>query len=88
MSANEIELLVQSMELRVTTQFFSFQSLFIEVNDLIATGKMNVDGQEVKTEFYLGGNYKFILKMLRLKGATSNYACVWCKIHKTVKYPT
>ena len=26
--------------------------------------------------------------MLRLKGATSNYACVWCKIHKTVKYPT
>lgn len=49
---------------------------------------MNVDGQEVKTEFYLGGNYKFNLKMLRLKGATSNYACAWCKIHKTVKYPT
>ena len=26
--------------------------------------------------------------MLWLKGATSNYACAWCKIHKTVKYPT
>ena len=26
--------------------------------------------------------------MLWLKGATSNYACAWGKIHKTVKYPT
>ena len=53
----------------------SFQSIFNEVNDLTATGKMNVDGQEVKTEFYLGDDYKFILLMLGLKGATSNYAC-------------
>ena len=29
---------------------------------------MNVDGQEVKTEFYLGDDYKFILLMLGLKG--------------------
>lgn len=50
----------------------SFQSLFNEVNDLIATSKMTVDGHEVKTEFYLGGDYKFILLMLGLKGATSN----------------
>ena len=64
----------------------SFQSLFREVNDLIATGKITVDGQEVKTEFYLGGDYKFILLMLGLKGATSNYACAWCKIHKTDRW--
>ena len=59
----------------------SFQSLFNEVNDLTAKGKMNVDGQEIKTELYLGGDYKFILPMLGLKGATSNYACAWCKTH-------
>ena len=60
----------------------SFQSLFNEVNDLTAKGKMNVDGQEIKTELYLGGDYKFILLMLGLKGVTSNYACAWCKTQK------
>ncbi|PFX12813.1 hypothetical protein AWC38_SpisGene23165 [Stylophora pistillata] len=64
----------------------SFQSLFNEVNDLIATSKMTVDGHEIKTEFYLGGDYKFILVMLGLKGATSNYACAWCKVHKTDRW--
>ena len=46
----------------------SFQSLFKEVNDLIATGIITVDGQEVKTEYYLSGDYKFILLMLGIKG--------------------
>ncbi|CAH3035392.1 unnamed protein product, partial [Pocillopora meandrina] len=36
-----------------------------------------MDGQEVKTEFYLGDDYKFILLMLGLKGATFNYACAY-----------
>ena len=64
----------------------SFQSLFNEVNDLTAKGKMNVDGQEIQTELYLGGDYKFILLMLGLKGATSNYACAWCKTHKNDRW--
>ena len=42
-----------------------------------------MDGQKVKTELFPGGDYKLILLMLGLKGATSNYACAWCKIHKT-----
>ena len=33
-------------------------------------------------EFFLGGDYKFLLTILGLSGATSNYACAWCKIHK------
>ena len=57
------------MEPRVTIKW-SFQSLFNEVNDLTTTSKMNVDGQEVKTEFYLSGDYHFILLVLGLKGAT------------------
>ena len=53
---------------------------------MTAKGKMNVDGQEIKTELYLGGDYKFILLMLGLKGATSNYACAWCKTHKNDRW--
>ena len=64
----------------------SFESLFKEINGLIATGKITVDDQDVETEFYLGGDYKFILLMLGLKGATSNYACTWCKIHKADRW--
>ena len=33
-------------------------------------------------EFFLGGDYKFLLIMLGMKGATSHYACLWCKIPK------
>ena len=44
--------------------------------------KIDVDGETVNLELFLGGDYKFILLMLGLSGATSNYACAWCKIHK------
>ena len=33
-------------------------------------------------EFFLEGDYKFNLIILHLKGATSFYACAWCKVHK------
>ena len=59
----------------------SFGSLFKEINSLIDSGKLTVDSQDLNAEFYLGGDYKFILLMLGLKlGATSNYACAWCKV--------
>ena len=60
----------------------SFASLIKEINSLIESAKLTVDAQDLNTEFYLGGDYKFILLMLGLKGATSNYACAWCKVHK------
>ena len=64
----------------------SFGGIFGEINQLIASGKLAVNGKEVNTEFFLGGDYKFILLMLGLKGATSNYACAWCKIHKSERW--
>ena len=64
----------------------SFGSLFKEINSLIDSGKLAVDSQDLNTEFYLGGDYKFILLMLGLKGATSNYACAWCKVHKADRW--
>jgi len=51
----------------------SFGSLFKEINSLIDSAKLTVDGQDLNTEFYLGGDYKFILLMLGLRGAISNY---------------
>ena len=59
-----------------------FGSLFNEINSLIDLAKLTVDGQYLDTEFCVGGDYKFILLMLGLEGATSNYACAWCKVHK------
>ena len=29
----------------------------------------------------MGGDYKFLLMVLGMAGATSNHACIYCKIH-------
>ena len=34
------------------------KDLFQEINELIAAGKINVNGREITLEFYLGGDYK------------------------------
>lgn len=60
----------------------AFESVFKEINDLIKNGYLEVNKQKVNTEFFLGGDYKFILLMLGLKSATADYACAWCKVPK------
>ncbi len=64
----------------------AFTDIIDELNQLIADGKLNVEGNDINIEFFLGGDYKFILMMLGLKGAISNYACAWCKIHKDERW--
>jgi hypothetical protein len=60
-----------------------FRDIFTDINELVLDKKIDVDGQTINLEFFLGGgNYKFILLLLGLSGATSNYACSWCKVHK------
>lgn len=66
----------------------SFGDIFKEINSLISKKKIEVGGKSVNLEFFLGGDYKFILLMMGLKGATSHYACVWCKIHKNNRWDT
>lgn len=66
----------------------SFGDIFKEMNSLISKKKIEVGGKSVNLEFFLGGDYKFILLMMGLKGATSHYACVWCKIHKNNRWDT
>ena len=66
----------------------SFGDVFKDINSLIAEKKIEVGGRSFNLEFFLGGDYKFILLMMGLKGATSHYACVWCKIHKDNRWDT
>ena len=66
----------------------SFGSIFSEISSMITEAKITVRDTEIETEFFLGGDYKFILIMLGLNGATTNYACAWCKIHKDNRWKT
>ena len=51
----------------------SFAKLFSDISDLNSMTKITINGKEIKLEFFLVGDYKFILIMLGLKGATSFY---------------
>ena len=66
----------------------SFADVFNEINRLNSEKKIEVNDRVINLEFFLGGDYKFILLMMGLKSATSNYACVWCKVHKDHRWDT
>ena len=59
---------------------------FSSINRLIAAKQVEVSNKTINLEFFLGGDYKFLLIMLGLTGATSNHSCVWCKIHKDKRW--
>ncbi|KAJ7383407.1 hypothetical protein OS493_028083 [Desmophyllum pertusum] len=60
----------------------SLSNVIKDVNSLIDDGYMIIDGRKVSLEFYLGGDYKFLLIAMGMKGATSNNSCIYCKIYK------
>ena len=64
----------------------SLGNVISDINCIIKNSKIEVDVKEVKIEMFLGGDYKFLLMTVGLKGATSDYACVWCKIHKIQRW--
>ena len=66
----------------------SLSNFFDEVNQLISTGTIAIDGEDVELEFFLGGDMKFLLMILGLSSATADYACAWCKIHKDDRWDT
>ena len=66
----------------------SLSNLFREINELITTGTILIDREHVKLECFLGGDMKFLLMILGLASATSNHACLWCKVHKDNRWDT
>ena len=66
----------------------SFSSVINEINTVLEAGFIDVDGKKVKIEMFLGGDYKFLLMVMGVSGATSTHACLWCLIHKLDRWDT
>ena len=66
----------------------SFSSAINEINTVLETGFIEVDGKEIQIEMFLGGDYKFLLMVMGLSGATSTHSCLWCLIHKLDRWDT
>ena len=64
----------------------SFSTVFNDINETIKQGNITVNDSKYNIEFFLGGDYKFLLLMMGMKGATSIYACLWCKIAKDLRW--
>ena len=59
------------------------------LNKLIKEKKIEVDGKTINLESSSGGGgggYKFLLILLGLSAANSNYAFMWCKVHKNDRW--
>ena len=56
--------------------------VWAEINELIVDGFIEIDGTRVELDFYLSGDYKFLLMSMVLNKASSDYACLWCDLHK------
>ncbi|CAB3983661.1 Hypothetical predicted protein [Paramuricea clavata] len=63
-----------------------FKDVLSDINDMVREKKIDLGEDIVNLEFFLGGDYKLILLMMGLSGATSNHACAWCKIHKDERW--
>ena len=63
-----------------------FKDVFLDVNNLVKEKKIEVDGKTINLDFFLGGDYKFLLILLGLSAANSNHACIWCKVHKNDRW--
>ena len=66
----------------------SMQNIINEINSVASDGKIKIDGKDRNVELFLGGDTKFLLMAMGMKGATSDYACLWCKIHKLCRWDT
>ena len=56
----------------------SLHNLFQEIDDLIDKGNISIDENEIKLDFFLGGDLKFLLIIMGLNSATADFACLWC----------
>lgn len=56
-----------------------------DINNFIAKRSTNFDGK-IMLYFFVGGDHKILLTVMGLSGTTSDYACLWCKIHKLERF--
>ena len=53
----------------------------MSINSLLLSKSVEVNGEEIQVNVCMGGDYKFLLMVLGMAGATSNHAFIYCKIH-------
>lgn len=71
------------------TQESSFADIISDINNVIKNKKIKLDDEkEIPIELFLGGDYKFLLMAMGMSGATSDYACLWCLVHKLKRWDT
>jgi hypothetical protein len=56
--------------------------VFTKINEIISNGTINVNSTCVRLQCLLGSDLKFMLIVMGMNAAHSNYACLWCDIHK------
>lgn len=64
----------------------SFGDLVNSINKEIKKGYVMIGDKKIPTEYFLGGVYKFLLSVMGLSGATSIFSCLWCKVHKLLRW--
>lgn len=69
-------------DLEYETLRTSFGDLVNSINIEIKKGYVMIGDRKIPTEYFLGGDYKFLLSVMGLSGGTSNFSCLWCKVHK------
>ena len=67
----------ESYELYIT----SFKNVFMSINNFFSFKSVEVNGEDIQVNVCMGGDYTFLLMILGMAGATSNHACIYCKIH-------
>ena len=64
----------------------ALEPVFSELNELIEEQEITIDERTIKLEIIFGGDMKFLLLAMGMNAANSNYACLWCKIHKSNRF--
>ena len=64
----------------------SFTNIWSSINSLSERGTIDIDGEEFSLKVFLAADYKFLLMVLGMSGATSNHACIYCTVHKNDRF--
>ena len=57
----------------------SFQNVLNSINPLAPLKCIEINGEEIALNVYLGGEYEFLLMLLGMAEATSSHACIYSK---------
>ena len=73
--------------INTTEDYNNLQEALRDITEEIKnTTSITVNGLTFETEYFLGGDRKFLAICSGLKAANSSYSCVWCKCPNTERH--